>query len=345
MFGDRSNTIWIACIVLVALILSGCGATLGNRAFTFKEPVTDPDIYVDLYHPDKAWPGTTLLADNHRLDRSRIIEVNMQGRIVWEYPLPEYLKPYTNPGFDVERLPNNNTLFVLPLRGVYEIDRFGEIVWSYEDRKVSHDADRLPNGNTLVVFGGGDGPGDAQVKEIDLKGKVVWAWYARDHFNKPPYKDIHDEGWTHTNAASRLPNENTLVSLRNFNLVAEVDSRGKVVRTIGEGIFHRQHDPEMLPQDHLLVANHQKPHRAIEVDLNSGKIVWQSPGFERDAIPVRDANRLPNGNTLVTGSTKIVEFTPQGEIVWQLRLRNINFRNQRDWPGLGFYKAERIAPQ
>jgi hypothetical protein len=83
----------------------------------------------------------------------------------------------------------------------------------------------------------------------------------------------------------------------------------------------------------------------MEVDLNTGKIVWQSPGFEENAAPVRDANRLPNGNTLVTASTRIVEFTPEGEIVWQLKLRGVNFRNRRDAPRLGFYKAERISPQ
>ncbi|MBU2054392.1 MAG: aryl-sulfate sulfotransferase [Proteobacteria bacterium] len=345
MFGDKSNTFSISCIVLASVIVIGCGATVGNKAFTYKEPVTDPDIYVDIYNPDKAWQGTTLLADNHRLERSRIIELNMQGQIVWEYDLPEYLKQYTNPGFDVKRLPNNNILFVLPLNGVYEISRSGDIVWSYMDSKVSHDADRLPNGNTLVVFGGGDRMNDPQVKEINSKGEIVWAWYARDHFNKPPYKDIYDEGWTHTNAVSRLPNDNTLISLRNFNFVVEVDPRGAVVRTIGEGIFHRQHDPVMLPHGNILVANHQKPHRAIEVDLNTGKIVWQSPGFERDATPVRDANRLPNGNTLVTGTTKIIEFTAEGEIVWQLKLKGVYFANQRSMRGLGFYKAERIAPQ
>lgn len=345
MFGDKSNTFSISCIVLASVIVIGCSATVGNKAFTYKEPVADPDFYVDIYNPDKAWQGTTLLADNHRLERSRIIEVNMQGHIVWEYDIPGYLQKYTNPGFDVESLPNNNILFVLPLNGVYEISRSGDIVWSYMDSKVSHDADRLPNGNTLVVFGGGDGINDPQVKEINSKGEIVWAWYARDHFNKPPYKDIYDDGWTHTNAASRLPNGNTLISLRNFNFVVEVDPRGAVVRTIGEGIFYRQHDPVMLPNGNILVANHQKPHRAIEVDLNTGKIVWQSPEFERDATPVRDANRLPNSNTLVTGTTKIIEFTAEGEIVWQLKLKGVYFANQRDRPRLGFYKAERIAPQ
>src|SRR4030043_1219535 len=345
MFGDKSNTFLISCIVLASVIIIGCSATVGNKAFTYKEPVTDPDIYVDIDNPDKAWQGTTLLADNHRLEQSRIIELNMQGQIVWEYDLPGYLQKYTNPGFDVESLPNNNILFVLPLNGVYEISRSGDIVWSYMDSKVSHDADRLPNGNTLVAFGGGDRMNDPQVKEINSKGEIVWAWYARDHFNKPPYKDIYDEGWTHTNAASRLPNGNTLISPRNFNMLIEVDPGGKVVRTIGEGIFHRQHDPVMLPNGNILVANHQKPHRAIEVDPNTGKIVWQSPEFERDAIPVRDANRLPNGNTLVTGTTKIIEFTTEGEIVWQLNTKGVYFANQRDRPRLGFYKAERIAPQ
>ncbi len=343
MFEKKRKRFLVLFAISVVTIMSGC-KTLNYRAITYNPPMVDPDFYVDVYHPDKAWQGTTLLADNHRPDRPRIIEVNMQGRIVWEYDLPEHLKKYTNPGFDVERLPNNNILFVLPLQGVYEISRSGDIVWSYMDSKVSHDADRLPNGNTLVVFGGGDGVSDPQVKEINSKGEIVWAWYARDHFNKPPYKEIYEEGWTHTNAASRLPNGNTLISPRNFDFVVEVDPQGAVVRTIGKGIFHKQHDPEMLPNGHILVANHKVPHRAIEVDLKTGEIVWQSPGFERDAIPVRDANRLPNGNTLVTGTTKIVEFSAEGKIVWQLKLRGANFRNPRDWAGLGFYKAERIAP-
>ncbi len=343
MFEKKRKTFLVLFVISVVTLMSGC-KTLNHRAITYNPPMVDPDFYVDIYHPDKAWQGTTLLADNHRPERPRIIEVDMRGRIIWEYVLPHNLRQYTNPGFDVERLLNNNILFVLPLQGVYEFSVSGDIVWSYMDSKVSHDADRLPNGNTLVVFGGGDGISDPQVKEINSKGEIVWAWYARDHFNKPPYKDIYEEGWTHTNATSRLANGNTLISPRNFNFVVEVDPQGAVVRTIGEGIFHKQHDPEMLPNGHILVANHKIPHRAVEVDLNTGEVVWQSPGFERDAIPVRDADRLPNGNTLVTGTTKIVEISAEGQIVWQLKLRGVNFRNPRDWAGLGFYKAERIAP-
>ena len=305
---------------------------------------SDPDIQVDVYKSDMAWAGTTLLADNHNRGRPRVIEVNMRGEIVWEYLVPQNLKQYTNPGFDVEWLTNNNILFVLPLKGVYEVDRNGNTVWSYRDSKVSHDADRLPNGNTLVVFGGGDQVSDAQVKEISPEGKIVWSWYARDHFYKVPYKDIQDEGWTHTNAVSRLPNGNTLISPRNFNFLVEVDSQGAVVRTIGEGIFEKQHDPEVLPNGNILLVNHSRPHRAIEFDPETGRIVWQSAGFKRDNIPVRDANRLPNGNTLITGTTKIVEITTGGKIVWQLRLKGVAFVG-KEAAGSGFYKAERIGIQ
>lgn len=344
MFEDKMNTFWISCLVLAVVIFSGCSGTLTNKAFIYKEPITDPDIHVDIYVPNKAYQGTTLLADNHRPERPRIIEVDMGGRIIWEYVLPHNLRQYTNPGFDVEWLSNNNILFLLPLNGAYEINRDGDIVWSYLDKKVSHDADRLPNGNTLVVFGGSDQMSDAQVKEISPGGKIVWVWYAKDHFHKSPYKDIYDEGWTHTNAVSRLPNGNTLISPRNFNFLVEVDSRGSVVRTIGEGILRYQHDPEVLPNGNILIANHREPHRAIEVDPKTSRIIWQSAIFERSAAPLRDANRLPNGNTLITGSTKIVEVTTEGEVVWQLTLRGVNFTNRRDASGLGFYKAERIAP-
>lgn len=329
--------------LLVALtVLSICGQLAADTStptpVLMPRGTVDPDIYVDVHVPDKAWPGTTLLPDNHNLQRPRIIEVNMLGEIVWQYVVPENLRQYTNPGFDVELLPNNNILFVLPRKGIYEINRDGNIVWSHLDKKVSHDADRLPDGNTIFVFGAYDQKDDAQVREINPKGETVWAWYAKDHFYKAPYKDIFLGGWTHTNAVSRLPNGNTLISLRNFDFVVEVDPSGSVVRTIGEGIFHHQHDPELLANGNILVADHSVPQRALEIDPETSEIVWQ---FAVPGQLLRDANRLPNGNTLITGATVIVEVSPQGEIVWRLRLKAAIEKGEA--PARGFYKAERIG--
>ncbi len=297
----------------------------------------DPDIFVDVYQPDKVWPGTTLLPDNHNPDKPRIIEVNMLGEIVWEYLVPPDLKRYTNPGFDVELLPNGHVLYVLPGKGIYEIDRNGQVTWSYLTTKISHDADRLPNGNTIFAFGGLDQKSDAQVTEIDSQGKIIWSWQAKAHFDKPPYQDIFDEGWTHTNAVARLPDGNTLISLRNFHFVVEVDPRGNIVRTTGEGLLRHQHDPEVLPNGNLLLADHSEPQRAAEIDRQSGQIIWQFPVLRQ---LVRDANRLPNGNTLITGGTGLVEVTAGKEVVWRLRLNMVLEKDAA--PGLGFYKAERI---
>lgn len=297
-----------------------------------------PDLAVDVYQPDNVWAGTTLLPLNHDSQRPRIVEVNMLGEVVWEYVVPQR-------GFiEEELLANNNILYTVGHgTGLYEIDRSGKVVWSYLTNKVDHDADRLPNGNTIFVFGFADQKSDAQVTEVDSKGQIVWAWYAKDHFDRPPYDSIYDDGWTHINAVSRLPNGNTLISPRNFNLLVEVDPKGTVVRTYGEGVFERMHDPEVLPNGNILMANHGKPHRAIEFDPKTDKISWQSAGFEPEARPVRDANRLPNGNTLITGSTEIVEVTPESEIVWRLILQGVSFRPEQR-PN-GFYKADRISTQ
>jgi hypothetical protein len=303
----------------------------------------DSDIAVDIYQSDRVWPGTTLLPDNHNPDKPRIIEVNMLGEIVWEYLVPPHLKQYNNPGFDVELLLNGNILYVLPKNGVYEIDRSGNVVWSYLTGKISHDADRLPNGNTIFVFGNFDQKSDAQVVEVNREGDVVWTWYARDYLDEPPYDSISYEGWTHTNAVSRLSNDNTLISLRNFNFIAEVDAQGAVIRSIGEATLSLPHDPEMLPNDNILVTSlpQGRPHSAVEIDPETGEIVWEYLISGLENRPVRDANRLPNGNTLITGATAIVEVTPEGEIVWRLGLQGVSFGLQ-EAAGLGFYKAERI---
>ena len=238
-----------------------------------KRGTADPDFIVDISVPEKMSAGTTILPDNHDAAHPRIIEVNRLGEIVWEYPLPDNLKSYTNPGWDVEVLENGNILTVLPGNGVYEINRNKQVVWKYQDAKVSHDADRLPNGNTLIAFGSGDRADDAQVQEIDPAGNPVWSWYAKDVFSESDYTNISKEGWTHTNAVLRLDSGNTLISLRNFNVIAEVDSAGNLVQTRGEGVFEDQHDSVILPDGNLLLANHGQPNEVIELEPDD-TIIW-----------------------------------------------------------------------
>jgi hypothetical protein len=130
-------------------------------------------------------------------------------------------------------------------------------------------------------------------------------------------------------------------------MVAEVNSQGAVVRTIGEGILHDVHDPEMLPNGNILaaliVAASNTGH-AIEINSNSNAIVWQFT-WPRELLPqlTADANRLPNGNTLIVGKTKMIEVTSTGEIVWQLGLKGISFSSAEEAVRLGLWKADRVS--
>ncbi|MHA1650863.1 MAG: aryl-sulfate sulfotransferase [Candidatus Helarchaeota archaeon] len=315
-----------------------------------------PYLSVTIYDPTRACNGTTLIPDNNP-DRPRIIEVDMEGNIIWEYILPDDLKNYTNPGFDVEYLPNtDHILFVCPLKGIYEIDRNGTLVWSYNDCKISHDADRLPNGNTLFVWGGCDEMSDAQVREVNKSGFVVWSWHAKDYYNISPYHTISCQGWTHTNAVTRLSNNLTLISLRNFNFLVLVNEIGDVIKEIGKNVIYYPHDPEVLKNGNILVASQRTliscdpmiPNTSMEytpvLEINSSTdaIVWEYNATDwYDIQLTRDCNRLPNNNTLIVGTTKIIEVTPSGEIVWQLELNTRIYQGES--ASRGFYKAERIA--
>ncbi|MBU1701088.1 MAG: aryl-sulfate sulfotransferase [Candidatus Eisenbacteria bacterium] len=341
----------LALAIILFVVLSACEED--NNPTGSPEPeIQAGEFYVDVYDATKACNGTTLFADLHDTTAPRLVEVNMNGEIVWEYDIPDDVKSYHQPGMDVELLANGNILFVLPRYGIYEIDRDGDVAWSHLDSQVSHDADRLPNGNTIYVFGAGDRFGDTQVKEVNPQGEVIWSWQASDHYNNEPYISCDREGWIHTNAATRLQNGNTLLSLRNFSLTIEIEPQGAVVWEFDwkelypttNPLGHDPHEPEMQNGNQLLIClQRDAPYQIVELDRNIGQPVWQ---YHRDHLRTsRDGDRLPNGNTLIVGvledtdDSVIFEITNSGEIVWQFKIKDTPATNSPGW----FYKAQRIC--
>jgi hypothetical protein len=75
----------------------------------------------------------------------------------------------------------------------------------------------------------------------------------------------------------------------------------------------------------LLFDNNSKPHgsRALEFPIEDGAEFWEHPpGTAEDKFYSNccgTLQRLPNGNTLIgiTGSGRIIEVTPDHEIVWE----------------------------
>jgi len=182
-----------------------------------------------------------------------------------------------------ERLANGNTLIAEYGRRVIEVDHGGKIVWEYKIGDCV-DARQLPNGNELISAWSGK-----KAIEVTGEGNIVWSYNAGNYCG----------------AAQRLPNGNTVVAA--YNSVVEVAPSGAVVWRWdgGVGVYgaHR------LANGNTLVA-----------DLNGKKVVEISPEkkivWEVSHASPRDAFRLPNGNTLITGEGGCIEVTPAKKIVW-----------------------------
>jgi hypothetical protein len=224
---------------------------------------------------------------------------------------------------------------------VTEVDRQGNVVRQIEV-PATHHAEVLPSGDLLVV--------DAArnlVSEIDpASGRPVWTWNAADHilpygaatyvgytpeqFPNRAQRNMYLEffegnplnrGWTHVNSAQRLANGNTILSLRNFDLIVEVDPRGDVVWSYGGLVLKHQHCAWVLDNGHLLVSDNGNG-RIIEVDRATQRIVWEYRGDLKFATQ-GCAYRLPNGNTMITdsGNLRVIEVNSRGEIVWELKVQ------------------------
>ena len=306
------------------------------------------DYKITHLEQSRVFAGTTLLADMSDPSEPKVVEVDFDGTVLWKFTPPRSM---SGDILDAAKLANGNVLITVRDSGIYEIRRDGRVVWGHEDSGASHDADRLPNGNTLYNRGWQD-KGDDVVREIDPEGKIVWAWTGLADYDREPFEDIDVHGWMHVNSVSRLANGNTLVSMRNFNTVAEGGQNGRVVRsctfrgkarrsglkTRGEIKGQRNHEPEILKNGNMLLAL-RRPNRFVEFNLETQEIVWswKHPDGNSELRTNREANRLPNGNTLGSAGNKLIEIAPDGTIVWQM-LAPSGSDNHRK-----FHKAIRIG--
>jgi hypothetical protein len=288
--------------------------------------------------PAKMSGGTTAFIDT--LKGPRLLEIDASGTVVWQCPLAA--APFAGgdiqSGADVEWVPATDSfLIVIPLHGIFQLDRKCSVIRQHRTTKVSHDADLLPNGNILYVFGW-DSQADSQVAEIDPSGKIVWSWQARgkldESWRRMPGKGKERRpSYAHTNAAVRLPDGDTLVSLRNFHRVVRVSPDGEVKRIWGP--VPAVHEPNLMPDGSLVASNHRE---STVVVLGEGRraVLYDNPiGIE----PMRTLQPLPNGNFLLTGGEDIVEIDAGGSLVWRVKI----YANLGERSGNGVYKAARVA--
>jgi hypothetical protein len=263
---------------------------------------------------------------------ARLVGVTPNGTVDWTY---NSSSRDTFWFYDVDPLPNGNLLVTSTVPGdtvVFEFDReTRERVWSERfDAKDTHDVD-LINGDQLLVanmrnYDSQRGVNDARIFIYDRsREEVVWEWLVRDHYPRSGGGDYTGD-WTHVNDVDKISDGQYLVSLRNFDQVIVVNRSTKDIdmRLGADGdhnTLFEQHNPDYLESENgtptLLVADSEND-RIVEYARRDGAwtLTWELTGpFNWP----RDADRLPNGNTLITDSLnhRVVEVTPNGRIVWE----------------------------
>ena len=198
-----------------------------------------------------------------------------------------------------------------------------------------HDVDRV-DADTLAVA---DIARDSMfVVDTDTHERT-YEWSAQAAYDLDSGGDFpHD--WTHINDVEHLPDGRYMMSLRNQDSVVFIDPGSGVdpAWTLGADdeyrILNEQHNPDYIPAEDrpaVLVADSQND-RIVEYRRTGGSWI-QIWTWTDDAMAwPRDADRLPNGHTLVgdTNSGRVLEVDADGNVVWSVG-------------GLGVYDAERLG--
>jgi hypothetical protein len=109
------------------------------------------------------------------------------------------------------------------------------------------------------------------------------------------------------------------------SLLAVVDLDQKKLIWAMQGSFKYQHDPKILANGNLLFFDNQglpRQSRVIEFDPADRSARWEYTGSASDPFfseACGTAERLPNGNTLITESDngRAFELTPDKTLVWE----------------------------
>lgn len=354
---DRGQRVRILLIALVVVV-----AVLAVQGLTADPEASSGVIRAD----DSAYPGDTLITvqsyGSFQNNNGEAMIVAPNGSVVWRY------QPANSRVFDGEYLESGNVLLsvgtAIPKRGCpaayQDTDRYSghcienrvieveieskEIVWEYAwfDAFIHwhevHDADRLPSGETAIIDMGND-----RAFTVNEDGEKTWEWEGRsalgpgsdfwdDHVPEESRSKYRPKGpesdWSHMNDIDLLESGNFQLSIRNFDVVIEVDpTTNTIERVIGapgnHAVMQEQHDPNRLAEDSLLIADSEN-NRLVEYDLTSGEKIWRYTGQGSTRLQwPRDADRLPNGNTLIADSRnlRVLEINPDGDVVWEFSLR------------------------
>ena len=248
------------------------------------------------------------------------------GNVIWSH---ESYERY----FDIEPI-NDSVVLFLGADGPHGANMWANVVdWTTGERlqrfavpNDTHDIDHLGDDRYAIAD-----KEDHRLLVYDAgTNETVWEYVYAEHY---PDSAGGGEDFTHVNDIDAVDDGSRfLASPRNFDRVMLVDRESKkTVRTLGSEddyeVLHEQHNPTLLERDPptVLVADSEND-RIVEYRRTNGewRQVWAYSG---SLSWPRDADRLPNGNTLVVDSSgqRVLEVTPGREVVWEITVTKMPY--------------------
>lgn len=332
-------------------------AALQNLPYILHARDPRPDLKgVVVDERERVSPGLNFFFPWSLARSGRAYLMDGDGRIVWRWSLESWLAARTPRPWigHFELLPDGALLAVVQDNAIVEIDRSSRVVWTVP-MGAHHDAWRDPSGDLYalghfpllvpeihptrpiwcdeIVVLSARGKVDRKIRILDLLRRSGYDWLlprlqaAQLPASGPPI-DVFHTNHVETfdgRLAERSPlfaRGNLLVSIRNLDVIAIVDGRTeKILWLWGPGNLAYQHDPRLLDDGRILVFdNGIERSQVVEIDPLSMRVTWRyAPAKGFFSRIVGAAQRLPNGNTLVTESMKgyVHEVTRSGEVVWE----------------------------
>ncbi len=304
--------------------------------------------------PERTQAGANLYASG---DGPIARLIDQQGQVLHTWQVPDLPPdPSFGPGHNVFRrvhlLPNGELLAIWIGRGLVKLDKDSRVLWTYPGL-VHHDLAVAPNGTiwtlireerrVITVNPRADVVDDVLVN-LTANGREIRRISIIDAFLASSVREpflsatIKQGDFMHTNSVSVLDGVlgrrhpgftkgNLLVCLRNLDTAATIDPERGVVQWMRPFVGRAPHEPVMTAAGTMLVFDNRgnREHsQVLEFDpLAPGgtEPIWSYAGEPKERFSsfyCGTAARLPNGNTLITESTKgrVFEVTPAGEIVW-----------------------------
>lgn len=275
----------------------------------------------------------------------RVVEITPEGTISDKYEQKQKKQWF----YDVQVLEDgkthvttriNDTSYSVTLNE--EFEKQNNISFSAAD---THDIEVDGNSTLLVApmqkdyYENGQKTFDDRIFAYNTSSEEeIWEWKFNSEY-KPP-ENYPRTGWTHLNDIERVNQTVVMASPRNFDKVIFLNESSKQVienlslgQTGNHSIINRQHNPDVVEWSEdrkaLLIADSEN-NRVVEYSRIKGE--WRRTWTAKTGLNwPRDADRLPNGNTLITDTLnhRVIEITPKGQVVWEVYVPWATYDSER----------------